>query len=678
MIRRFMVQVETSVASGMKKIDEQVASCTSLRKYQDTAYFLPVTYAITGSAVDTLAAAQSAYMATKKSPLVGAEILMAGREKDDGPQYTGFIEDAVIRKLGFTLVDGSILGLALIVGSPRTADYAAGICRELQEKLMLTFLSGGVIETLTQAGVKVGLDLRLVPLGRDSLGAVHFADILARVAMMFGGVSAGDAGRLVSYASERAKAFVIVFPDMNDEEITFIDALRVLGIPILHMGGYEGENWTTTVPTDIVRTGMEMRGIRVQVTSIPIPMACSPAFEGKAIRKEEMYAEFGGNRSPAFELLRVRDPQDVIDGKVTVIGPEIDTIAKKSATPLGIIVEVTGTVMKKEYEPVLERRIHNFINYGEGSWHSAQRDLIWVRISEEAVAHGLKIADLGKLLAAKFRMDFPTLLDAVQVTMITDPEAVLSAKKEALEIYAQRDERIAGMKDEDVELYYSCTLCQTFAPNHVCVLTPERPALCGALTWLDGRTAYEMSPAGANQPIEKGILINPESGEYEGVNRFVRQASHGEIERCVLYSIMDAPMTCCGCFEALAMILPEANGVMIVSREYKGETPSGMTFSTLAGTIGGGAQSPGFIGISKGYILSDRFLQAEGGIARIVWMPSVIKEELEGRLKAKIDSHGLSGLFEKIADETVTTDIEGLLTFLTSVDHPALTMPSLL
>lgn len=673
-----MVHVETSVSSGMKKITEQIAAKTSLKGYQDTAYYLPISYAISGLAIDTIETAQNAFSATHESPLVGAEILMAARETDDGPPYTGFIEDAVIRKLGYTLVDGSILGLALIVGNTGSADHAAAICRELQEKLMLTFLSGGVVETMTAAGVKVGLDLRLVPLGKDSLGAVHFADILARVAMMFGGVAPGDAHRLVAYATERAKAFVIVFPGMTEEEITFVDALRALGIPIFHMGGYEGENWTSTTPAEIVRTGMEKRGIRVQVTSIPIPMACSPAFEGKAIRKEEMYAEFGGTRSPAFELLRVRDAGDVIDGKVTVIGPEIDSIPKKSAAPLGIIIEVAGEAMKKEYEPVLERRIHNFINYGEGSWHSAQRDQIWVRVSEDAVSQGLKIADLGKLLAAKFRMDFPTLLDAVQVTMITDTEKVLTTRKEAELIYAERDERIAGMKDGDVDLYYSCTLCQTFAPNHVCVLTPERPALCGALTWLDGRTAYEMSPSGANQPIEKGTLINEEAGEYEGVNRFVRQASHGEIERCVLYSIMDAPMTCCGCFEAVAMILPETNGVMIVSREYKGETPSGMTFSTLAGTIGGGAQSPGFIGISKGYILSNRFIEAEGGIARIVWMPSMVKEELETRLREKIETAGLPGFFEKIADEHVTTDIEGLLAFLTSVDHPALSMPPLL
>nr|WP_319539333.1 acetyl-CoA decarbonylase/synthase complex subunit alpha/beta [uncultured Methanospirillum sp.] len=673
-----MVQIDSSVSSGMKKIAEQVAAVSSFHGYQDTAYYLPISYAISGSGIDSKQAAEQVFAAAHQSPLVGAEILLACRGASDGPPYTGFIEDAVIRKLGYTLVDGSILGLALIVGNPSTADYAAAICRELQEKLMLTFLSGGVIESLTAAGVKVGLDLRLVPLGKDSLAAVHFADILARVAMMFGGVAAGDAHRLVAYASERAKAFVIAFPGMTEEEIAFIDGLRVLGIPIIHMGGYEGQDWTQAGPTEIVRIGMELRGIRVQVTSIPIPMACSPAFEGKAIRKEEMYAEFGGTRSPAFELLRVRDLHDVTDGKVTVIGPEIDGVPKKSAAPLGIIVEVAGKAMKKEFEPVLERRIHNFINYGEGSWHSAQRDQIWVRVSEDAVAQGLKIADLGKLLAAKFRMDFPTLLDAVQVTMITDRDQVLAAQKEAEHLYTERDERISGMKDEDVTQYYSCTLCQTFAPNHVCVLTPERPALCGALTWLDGKTAYEMSPSGANQPIDKGTLINDEAGEFEGVNRFVRQASHGEVERCVLYSIMDAPMTCCGCFEAVAMILPETNGIMIVSREYKGETPSGMTFSTLAGTIGGGAQTPGFIGISKGYILSDRFIQAEGGLSRIVWMPSVVKEELETRLREKISSAGLSGLYEKIADETVATDIDGLLAFLTSVEHPALSMAPLL
>jgi acetyl-CoA decarbonylase/synthase complex subunit beta/acetyl-CoA synthase len=229
-----------------------------------------------------------------------------------------------------------------------------------------------------------------------------------------------------------------------------------------------------------------------------------------------------------------------------------------------------------------------------------------------------------------------------------------------------------------VDTYYSCTLCQTFAPNHVCVITPERPALCGAISWLDGRIAYEISPAGANQPVEKGRAINEITGEFEGVNRFVKKASHGEVERCSLYSVMEHPMTCCGCFECIALMLPEVNGIMVVNREFKGMTPSGMTFSTLAGTIGGGAQTPGFAGISKQYILSDRFLQGEGGIERLVWMPAQLKEELAERLKKKLEAKGLVTLFARIADESNATTIEELSVFLDSVKHPALTMSPLL
>jgi acetyl-CoA decarbonylase/synthase complex subunit beta/acetyl-CoA synthase len=275
-------------------------------------------------------------------------------------------------------------------------------------------------------------------------------------------------------------------------------------------------------------------------------------------------------------------------------------------------------------------------------------------------------------------MDFPLLLDAVQVTLITDEEQVLARTKEAEAIYEERDRRIQGMKDNDVNAFYSCTLCQTFAPNHVCIITPERPALCGAISWLDGKIAYEISPSGANQPVEKGAVIDELRGEFEGVNRFVKKASHGEVSRCSLYSIMEHPMTCCGCFEAISLMLPEVNGIMVVNREHKGETPSGMSFSTLAGTIGGGSQTPGFAGISKNYILSDRFLQAEGGIERLVWMPAALKEELGERLRKKLASLGLTSLYDKIADEHSAGSLEELIAFLSEVDHPALGMSPLI
>ncbi len=678
MNNRLMDSLDATIERGRTDLDARMQALAGKLAYAETAYALPVTYAVTGIAVRDADGAREAYGQSGNNLLVACECLMAGESGVASP-YTGFIPDAVLRGLGYTLVDGSITGLGLLVGTPESSDAVAAICREMQEKSLLTFLAGGVVEALSGAGVRLGLDYRLVPLGPHSARGIHFADAVARIAMMFGGVQPGDVHSLLRYAAERAKAFVIAFPGLTDEEVAFVDALRILGIPILAAGdGYGGGEWVPVAPADAVRTGMDLRGIRVTVTAIPIPMACSPAFEGKSIRKEEMYVEFGGSRTPAFELLRMRPKEEVEDDAVTVVGPDVDDVPEGTALPLAILVDVAGARMKKDYEPVLERRIHNFINYGEGSWHVAQRDLIWVRLSKEAVAKGVKIRDLGTLLAHKFRMEFPDHIDAVQVTLVTDEQKVTEMLVEARETYAARDERIAGMKDEDVGTFYSCTLCQTFAPNHVCVITPERPALCGAITWLDARIAYEITPAGANQPVEKGEVVDAVYGEFAGVNRFVKKASHGEVDRISLYSMIENPMTACGCFECIAAVVPEVNGILIVNRDYTGDTPLGMTFSTLAGTIGGGAQTPGFIGISKNYILSDRFLQAENGITRVVWMPSSLKEELEDRLREKLAGQGMTDLFEKIADEVSAPTIEDLVAFLERVDHPALTMKSLI
>lgn len=676
-----MTDITEAVTAGRVQLAAAMAALSGPLLYDETAYHLPISFAVTGTPVSDADSARTAYAGSSENPLVAWECVRAFRAAASGAEggpYTGFIPDAEIRKLGYSLVDGSILGLCLIVGRPDRPDVAAALCRELQEKYMLTFLAGPVVSSLRDANVKVGLEYRLVPLGSTASHGVHFADILARVAMMFGGIAPGDAERLLAYAAERrARAMVIAFPDLSAEEVASIDALRLLGIPILHTGGYAGGEWTPTEGKDAVRDGMDQLGIKVTVTAIPIPMGCSPAFEGKSIRKEEMYVEFGGNRSPAFELLRMKDPSEVEDGRVTVIGPEIEELKEGSAVPLAILIDVAGKNFRKDYEPVLERRIHNFVNYGEGSWHTAQRDLIWVRLSKESVKNGLRIEHLGKLLAAKFRMDFPDLLDAVQVTLVTDLAEVERLKAEADAVYGERDDRIRGMRDDDVDTFYSCTLCQTFAPDHVCIITPERPALCGAISWLDGRIAYEISPAGANQPIKKGTEIDRDGGEFEGVNRFLKKTSHGAVDRCRLYSVVEYPMTCCGCFEAIALVLPEVNGIMVVNREYKGETPSGMTFSTLAGTIGGGAQTPGFAGISKGYILSDRFLQAEGGIDRLVWIPSNLKEELGPRLQEKLAEKGKADLFDRIATENEATTIEELMGYLDQAGHPALAMKEL-
>ena len=51
-------------------------------------------------------------------------------------------------------------------------------------------------------------------------------------------------------------------------------------------------------------------------------------------------------------------------------------------------------------------------------------------------------------------------------------------------------------------------LCQSFAPDHICIITPERLGLCGAINWLDAKAAKEIAPTGPNQPMPKGEAID--------------------------------------------------------------------------------------------------------------------------------------------------------------------------
>ncbi|MDZ4132586.1 MAG: CO dehydrogenase/CO-methylating acetyl-CoA synthase complex subunit beta, partial [Dethiobacteria bacterium] len=440
-------------------------------------------------------------------------------------------------------------------------------------------------------------------------------------------------------------------------------------------------NWYVSNPNydDIVQVAMEIRGIKLKILDIPVPITVGPAFEGEVIRKGDMRVEFGGGRTTAFELVEMVGEDEIEDGKIEVVGPEIDEAPEGGSLPLGIMVKIFGRKMQVDFEGVLERRIHYLINYGEGIWHMAQRDTIWMRISKDAAAKGFKIHHFGELLVAKFKDEFPSIVDRVQVTLITDAEKIEEELKRAKTFYAARDERLKGLTDESVEDFYSCILCQSFAPNHCCVVTPERLGLCGAVSWLDGKAAYEIDPTGPNRPIMKEGLIDEDKGIRTSVNEYVYNNTNRTIEECSMYSFMDRPMTSCGCFEAIMAILPEANGVMITTREYSGDTPVGMTFSTLAGSVGGGIQTPGFMGHGRSYVLSKKFISADGGLGRLVWLPKELKDSLGDELRKRAEEAGLGSDFvEKIADETVGVTSDEILPFLEEKGHPALTMDPLM
>jgi acetyl-CoA synthase len=424
-----------------------------------------------------------------------------------------------------------------------------------------------------------------------------------------------------------------------------------------------------------------LRNIKVKTKKIQIPVLFASAFEGELIRKNDMAVEFSHSHDTTCELLVMKDPASIEDHKITVIGKDIDGIKTYPVNmALALYVEVSGARMKTDFEPVIERKIHHWINHIEGMMHTGQRDLFRARVSKDTLEKGFRLKDLGEVIYTMVRDEFAAVVDKCQITLITDEaKATEIVKKEALPRYEARDARLASMTDENASCFYSCILCQSFAPTHCCVITPERLGLCGAVSWLDASATKHLVDTGPCQPIEKKGILDGKKGIYESVNQAVNEATHGYIKKISLYSIMEDPMTSCGCFECICGIMPECNGVIVVNREYKGLTPNGMTFGEIATMTGGGVQTPGYMGHGRHFIASRKFIFGEGGIGRIVWMPKELKDDVAAKLnKTAKELFGIDGFSDMICDESVSTDINGVVAFLKEKKHPALSMKAIM
>jgi acetyl-CoA decarbonylase/synthase complex subunit beta len=395
-----------------------------------------------------------------------------------------------------------------------------------------------------------------------------------------------------------------------------------------------------------------------------------PQYEGEVIRKEDLYMEFGGPKAAhKFERATLKSPDEIEHEKVELIGPDIadlapyDEVKGGGSYPIAILVDVAGEKLDKDAEPVIERRIHMFTNFTEGWYHMNQRQDIWLRMSKACAKKGFKsLKELGEIYNFLFTSEME-IIEKIQTTIITDDEKIKKLLPQALEVYKARDERVRSLRDEDVDTFYGCVLCQSFAPTHVSIITPDRIANCGAINWFDGRAAAKIDPEGPIFAIPKGELVDPVKGEYAGVNKMEAERSLGTYDRIYLYSAFEHPHTSCGCFEAIVFYIPEADGFGVVHREFKGETVLGETFAHMAGETSGGKQVEGRLGTGLEQLRSPKFIQADGGRKRIVWLPKEIKERYKEAFEA-------DGVYDKIPTEEDVKNVDELLPFLEKVGHP--------
>lgn len=669
--------------------------------FPDTAYSLPCYYGVTGVKVENLGQLKEALgvvktLMTRNNRLHDAfmsgiatalcaefiEVLkyIGNPAPYEAPCY-GHLPDAVVRSLGVPLVTGDIPGVPVILGTAPSADEAVALVKSYQAQGMLITLVGGIIDQLQEKGYKTGDNVRVIPLGHDVTSVIHVVSVAVRAALIFGNIQPGDAAGLMKYTFERVPAFVNAFAPLDDVVVACGAGAIALGFPVV---SNETENMFR-VPKSLIQqldiskwnaTSLEARDIKLKITHIDIPVSFASAFEGEIIRRGDMQVEVDGSRVDCFELVQTKEASDVEDHKIEVVGPEIDEIPVGSKISLSYTVEVAGKAMQPDFESVMERKIHSWLNCIEGVMHTGQRDMIRIRISKADFEAGFKFRHLGEVLYAKVKSEFEAVVDKCQVKIVVDPEKNKALRAGANEVFDRRDARLASMTDESVDQFYTCIMCQAFSPSHVCIVTPERLGLCGAVSWLDAKATKELDPNGPCQIVPKTGCTDERLGAYESVNEAVSKYSHGALERVTLYSLFQDPMTSCGCFECICGVEPVSMGVVITCREHAGMTPLGMTFSEMASMTGGGVQTPGFMGHGKHFIASKKFIAAEGGMGRIVWLPKLLKDQMRDRIDATAkELYGVDNFTDMIADETICTeDPEALMNYLAEVGHPVLSM----
>ncbi len=690
-------------ARTVAAVDQAIAAYgeSETVSFPNTAYSLPCYYAVVGEKINTLGDMKAALatihaMMTRQNRLhdafqsgiasaLCAEFLEALKYIRGAVPYEapclGHLSDAFVRNLGVPLVTGDIPGIAVILGAAETADEMVSLVKSYQGQGILVSVTGDGIRQLEEKGYKTGENVRVLPLGYEMQSVIHVVSVALRAALIFGNITPGDFSSLAKYTMERVRAFVNAYKPLSDEIVSYGAGAICLGFPVI---SNETENMFR-VPKSLIQqldtslfnaTSLEARDIKLKITKIDIPVSFASAFEGEIIRRGDMQVEVDGSRLDCFELVTTKDAAEIEDHRILVDGPELDEIPVGSKISLSYTVEVAGKAMQPDFESVMERKIHSFLNCIEGVMHTGQRDMIRIRISKADYEAGFRFRHIGEVLYAKIKSEFDTVVDKCQVSIVVGPEKNAELRHHANEIFSKRDDRLKSMTDESVPVYYTCIMCQAFSPSHVCIVTPERLGLCGAVSWLDAKATNELDPTGPCQVVPKDRCIDENLGRYEDVDEAVNKYSHGALEHVTLYSLFQDPMTSCGCFECICGVEPVSMGVVITCREHAGMTPLGMTFSEMASMTGGGVQTPGFMGHGKQFISSKKFLKAEGGLGRIVWMPKELKDQVRERLDASAkELYGVEGFTDMIADETICTeDPEQLLEYLSTVGHPVLSM----
>lgn len=568
--------------------------------------------------------------------------------------YEGIIPDSLIDGYGTDLIDSTIPGIALFIGEPDESSIdEVRYCLNKNLKVIL-------------AGEYSGLDVDSDVIRLEGNRSLEVNGFLARTVIRYGNVEPGDRVSVAKYLKKRPKLITV-----HTGTLTVLDVLTIFSLAAA--GSYTVVNsvfpeiprFSERRSADMASEAMAERGITFKAGG---RIRSGSSFENERIRKADAFFEFGGDDgTTSYEIVRISETVD--DGKTFVTGKDLQELERGDYS-LSLDVGVSGTV-ESVMEQAIERRIHFALSRMEGVWHNGQRDTSWIRISDSAIEKGILFKDLGDSIISDIRENFGSAVHSVDVTFSVEPSVVSEGLESAREHYRSRDREIVGLTDGDVDEFYTCTICQTYAPGHICIITPERPSVCGSVTWVDAKVGSEIDPNGRQRPFPKGDCIDCEKGVWSGVNDVVSKTSMGSIARVCVHSIADSPMTACSCMEVVAAVSEDRRSIILIDRSETGNNPSGMSYSEISSLVGRGSQRPGYMGLGRHYILSEGFLKGDGGLERVSWMSFRLKTMLGNSLKLACEASGDPKLYDKIADGNTVTDNESLIAWLSERNHPS-------
>lgn len=452
-----------------------------------------------------------------------------------------------------------------------------------------------------------------VYLRREQWDALLYLHAILRWAQRFGGIKPHDVRELLRLNLNSQLAAAVLDPPQDAVEALLHGALGLLGVRLIARDPAVAEH--------------HLLAWLIERLEINAPSK-------RAAQRQLDFREAGGTRNSLFAV-RAMGGVDGCDVRGTV------------GEDLGLIIDIGDREVGKAATAYLEQHVARIINEHTPLSAELSNGALRLRWFDSR----LTAEEMARLIYDAIKREF--ILHTVSVNMIFDAMRIASLRPSVLAYREDRDIELRR-RTEEHEPFVICRSCHCYSPHGFCVASVDHEPCCGRS--YDELAALALWTRSREQlVIDKGVCQDRLRGRYMGADKAARLFSDERVEQINLHSIRDHPHPTTAIPQCIAWYIDELDSISIMSADYGGRSADGKTFDSLLARVAG-KQAAGYCGVSEGYILSPRFLAAEGGLVRVGWMNGALK----GRLGLKA---------EHIATEKDCINLAGLKEFLATWRH---------